>query len=60
MGTRMNVKITEYLDELDKAIDNLADEELAKLVLESGVTEETAKQYAIIEKIILNNNKENT
>lgn len=49
----MSGKILEYLNELEKVIDNISDEDLAKLVLNSGITEKDADQFAIIERALL-------
>jgi hypothetical protein len=41
------------LKKIEEAIDKMTDEELIELVKNSGVTKEIADQYAVIEKIII-------
>ena len=56
----MKTKVSEYLDKLQKAVDSISDEDLKKLVLESDITEESAKKYAFIEKFLLETKEKET
>lgn len=49
----MTNKVLKYLERLDKALDEMSDEELIHILNNCGITPETAKQYAFIENEIL-------
>lgn len=54
------MKADEALEKLQKVIETMSDEELVKLVKESGVLlEEKSAQYAIIEREILKRDPRN-
>ena len=49
----MRKKVEDYLDELNKAITDISDQELKQLVEKSALTDEQAKVYAHIETVLL-------
>jgi len=49
----MSKKVNEMLDAIDQAVDRLSPDELARILISSGITQEIANNYAYLETCVI-------